>query len=144
MPRTISSPRRSRRSSFMPWMTHRRRVNHQNTISVFTSPQIFLTLPGHISGSSMAMKILKALWYGQRCKRNPTVHLVSSRGLGKYLKCIPIYTRDPRLENDQKFLVKVSLLQCTVACFAHVCHVHVEMRSVMKGDAASRADRRPQ
>ena len=59
----------------------------------------------------MAMKILKALWYGQRCKRNPTVHVVSSHGLGKYLKCIPIYTRDPRLENDQKFLVKVPLLE---------------------------------
>ena len=81
MPRTISSPRRSRRCSFKPWVTHRRRVNHQNMISVFTSPQIFLTLPGHISGSSMAMKILKALWYGQRtpqrssmtmCHRLPT------------------------------------------------------------------------
>ena len=143
MPRTISSPRRSRRCSFMPWVTHRRRVNHQNTISVFTSPQIFLTLPGHISCSSMATKILKALRYGQRLQGNPTVHVVSSHGPGKYLKCIPIHTRDPRLEIDQKFLVKVRFLVKIrwLACRRAPCALHSKCpRGAAGGGQAGRKD----
>ncbi len=107
----LCSPWRSRRCSSLPWVTHRWRVNHQNVISVCISPLKNLPLPGHISGSSMATKILKPLLYGQRaplrgiqrCTWFPSTVRGSTSNAYQY----------PTLENDWKFPVQFRPLAWT-------------------------------